>query len=477
MQVEPQKSKSINLSKKELKSFNKLHLKQNDIKEIEELNLSANNIESTDNISLLTNLKALNISSNLLVKMYGLPKSLILLNASNNKINELFSIRNNQVLQSCFDQMANLTILDLSKNNIAKLHSNLFDNCKHLSDIDLSHNKISDQLECFVKLPDLIKLNLSYNKITDLNSLCQLKGCLVIALNVLSNTVTKQNSLQCENLLRAILPNIQSLTINQERSLTPQPMKNQKIEKNKNSSALPDKTQKQFISPFKKRLSIASTDSSTKNLSAQRQLQFDNVSFMRQVDPQNETQVFQDFILLNNSFVQPRQDIPQNACIFSSASPFDYVDNQQKKIKLQENNENDEKLHNHNSCLKKISILQQKQKMDQELINQQTKMIQDLVFCKNCEEQKKIKQVALEEISFKEDTMIQKSFNLTYLKAKFDILMFAFSKQTKLNINEIDDYLKQVIGDKVILTSEQKCQLGYLICDKVHSANNSKQSF
>ncbi|KAL4504430.1 hypothetical protein ABPG72_009876 [Tetrahymena utriculariae] len=472
MQVLSLKAKSISLSKKGLKSFNKLYLKQNDIKEIEELNISLNDLESTDNLSLLTNLQVLNISSNLLVKVYGLPKSLTQLNASNNKINELFIIKNNLIFQSCFDQMAYLKILDLSKNNIAKLHSNLFENCKHLSEIDLSHNKISDQLECFASLPDLTKLNLSYNKITDLNVLQQLQGCLVAYFNISANAVTKQNSQQCENLLKAILPNIQSICVSQERSLTPQPAKNQKIENNKNSSALPNKVQKDFISPFKKRLSNSSTDSSFTSLSLQRQLKYKNFSFIKQDDQQIQTNIYKDELPLSNSLVSTRQNIPNVKCLFSSQSPLKNTDNQKQNINLQENNRNED--HRHISCQQKIKILEQKQKMDQELINQQTQMIQDLAYYKICEEKKQNSQAPLGEISFKEDNQFQNQSNITYLKAKYDILLITFSKQTHLDMILIDEYIKQIVGDKVIVNSTDKFKFSNQLCNKIHSAINSK---
>ncbi|KAL4456213.1 hypothetical protein ABPG74_014174 [Tetrahymena malaccensis] len=452
-------------------------MKQNDIKEIEELNLSNNNIESTDNISLLTNLKVLNISFNLLTKVYGLPKFLTQLNASSNKINELFSINNNLIQKSCFDQLTHLTILDLSKNEIAKLHSNIFDNCQNLSEIDLSNNKISGQLECFVKLPELKRLNLSFNKIADWNVLYQLKGCQATTLNIQANAITKLNSQQCENLLKKMLPKAQYICVNQDRSLTPQPKKNQIVENTKNSSALPKKTQKEINSPFKKRLFDARTDVSPNNLFAKRVFQIDDVSSTRQADSLFQTRIPKDQFFLNNSLTQERQNIPLTANLFSSISSPEQAFSQQQKLKQQEQNVNDEKSKHCKICSQKISILKEKQLMDQHLINQQTKIINDLVQCKNLEQKNEMQLDELEGISFKEDTQLSNSLNLTYIKAKFDILLIAFSNYAKLDLNKIDENLKQIIGDQTILTSQQKFDRSKVLCDRIFSVNSSKPQY
>jgi len=73
-----------------------------------------------------------------------------------------------QYLQSNFEDLENLTELDLSHNGITEIELGSFSNLTKLESIDLSHNNITHiHKNIFDSLPNLEEIRLYYNQLTD----------------------------------------------------------------------------------------------------------------------------------------------------------------------------------------------------------------------------------------------------------------------------------------------------------------------
>jgi Leucine-rich repeat (LRR) protein len=127
------------------------------------LDLSDNQIAKIDENSFicLTNLKFLNLNKNCLISLYtnmfhGL-KNLQVLNLSDNKIS---------TIDDAFIELSSLISLNLSNNELTKINSKTIRNLK-IKELHLNNNLIENDIN-FVGLFNLIRLDLQWNKITEI---------------------------------------------------------------------------------------------------------------------------------------------------------------------------------------------------------------------------------------------------------------------------------------------------------------------
>ncbi|EAS07445.2 hypothetical protein TTHERM_00571810 (macronuclear) [Tetrahymena thermophila SB210] len=142
-----------------------------ELSNILELNLSGNLLTSMPNLIDLKCLKNLNVAANKIssIKDMKLPNSLQDLNLSKNCITYLFERDTKGQAISFFKDLTNLSRLFLSENSIEQLHSCIFtSSARTLKQIDISQNKIKKGLICFSFLTHLEILNLSSNKLDDI---------------------------------------------------------------------------------------------------------------------------------------------------------------------------------------------------------------------------------------------------------------------------------------------------------------------
>ncbi|KAL4510683.1 hypothetical protein ABPG72_004837 [Tetrahymena utriculariae] len=138
---------------------------------IQELNLSGNLLTSMPNLLDLKCLKHLNVASNQIsfIKDMKISNSLQYLNLSKNRLTHLFERNTKGQAISFFKDLTNLCTLLLSENSIEQLHSCIFiSSAMMLKHIDISQNKIKKGLICFSFLSQLETLNLSCNKLDDI---------------------------------------------------------------------------------------------------------------------------------------------------------------------------------------------------------------------------------------------------------------------------------------------------------------------
>ncbi|KAK4883189.1 hypothetical protein RN001_006508 [Aquatica leii] len=131
------------------------------ISNIEIIDLSYNNIST---ISIGKSVKTLYISNNdfefLNKSMLENAVDLINLNISNNKITEIEN--------DLFKKLINLVILDLSNNNLEKLPVGVFQNLTNLWELNLSNNSLFNlEFGTFSGLDNLAKLYLDYNRLNN----------------------------------------------------------------------------------------------------------------------------------------------------------------------------------------------------------------------------------------------------------------------------------------------------------------------
>ncbi|KAL4464079.1 hypothetical protein ABPG74_006016 [Tetrahymena malaccensis] len=136
-----------------------------------ELNLSGNLLTSMPNLIELRCLKNLNVAANKIssIKDMKIPNSLQYLNLSKNCLTFLFERNTKGQAISFFKDLTNLSTLILSENSIEYLHSCIFTSSANtLKHINISQNKIKKGLICFSFLQRLEILNLSFNKLDDI---------------------------------------------------------------------------------------------------------------------------------------------------------------------------------------------------------------------------------------------------------------------------------------------------------------------
>lgn len=123
---------------------------------VEDLDLSNRNLESLLALDQVApNCTTLDVSSNDLNTLKGVPTGCIHLNCSKNKIGTYASLNG----------LPHLEILELSQNQLNLQNLSLFEPCRHLKVVDLSHNEII-ALRYMPSKAQIQKLNLAHNKLS-----------------------------------------------------------------------------------------------------------------------------------------------------------------------------------------------------------------------------------------------------------------------------------------------------------------------
>lgn len=113
------------------------------------------------------------------------------------------------VYQSAFDSLALLIELDMSKNNIVKLHKNIFRETAKLRILILSHNKINALPDgLFYNMTHLQRVDLSYNQIKYVSPKVFALLDRIVNINLANNVIEHMNEDFTEN-----LPKLSSLDI------------------------------------------------------------------------------------------------------------------------------------------------------------------------------------------------------------------------------------------------------------------------
>lgn len=129
---------------------------------LQDLHINGNRLDEVPvALSEIPQLKTLDLGENLIVSVE---------NASFMAMQQMYGLRlteNNigNISKGVFDRMTSLKILNLSKNKIHKIEAGSFDNNINLQAIRLDGNYLTDIAGLFVKLPNLVWLNISDNRL------------------------------------------------------------------------------------------------------------------------------------------------------------------------------------------------------------------------------------------------------------------------------------------------------------------------
>lgn len=187
-------------------------LSWNEVESISLKDCSLENIKDLD--SFLPNLRKLDISDNQVTFLDGLPKNVMNLNISKNKIENITSFKNYnaiQILDVSTNKLKNLNhfvnTLHLTRLNVSNNMISSLDGIKgliNLSYLNLSQNELSGVLDFSIfNFECLQELNLSENRITSVVGLDNLKELRVLNLN--ENRLTSISSNEASNLKKLLL--------------------------------------------------------------------------------------------------------------------------------------------------------------------------------------------------------------------------------------------------------------------------------
>ena len=160
-----------------------------------------------------TQVHYLNLKDNALTSLSYVPPHLPNLRALDLSGNEI-------TLVSKFPNLPNLRVLDLSRNKIQSFHEDVFVELPHLEDLNLHANLLNDATGLLNSLPGLLMLNVSNNRLSQLNSAMTHDDS--VNPNVSNQTVLMNSSIRIldaqynqlnslPNLL--MFPNVQSLNL------------------------------------------------------------------------------------------------------------------------------------------------------------------------------------------------------------------------------------------------------------------------
>lgn len=201
-----------------LSSLRKLAFDSNNVDDISVLNkciklekLSAanNSIKSLSSLSACTKLEEVSVGSNELFNLNGLEPCILIkkIYASNNSINDINGIQNATLLTEVDlsdNDVEDITILSKSKDNLKKLNlsNNRIENidalngCVLIAELDISHNSI-ETLDSLSALTAIISINVSYNRITDVTGLKSSKKLIDVDLS--NNMISDISSLSFDS--------------------------------------------------------------------------------------------------------------------------------------------------------------------------------------------------------------------------------------------------------------------------------------
>ncbi|WP_461021168.1 HtaA domain-containing protein [Trueperella pyogenes] len=155
---------------------------------LENVNFFYNQITDLSPLSKLTNLKDVNVGSNYITNLDALKdlKEISILQADFNLLNDISALKN----------LSKLTNLELDHNLIDDITQLNPESDGTLSELSLSHNKISDLSKYKDYAPFASKVDLSFNEITDAGSIAQKRA--IRDLNLQQNKITDAEKLVSE---------------------------------------------------------------------------------------------------------------------------------------------------------------------------------------------------------------------------------------------------------------------------------------
>lgn len=147
----------------------KLNFDHNFLENLDSLCLFSESLEKTDHLfSKLVNLKSLDLRDCAGLDFLNSRLFEGLNNLEN--LNLQATCRSSiKLISNLFRPMVNLTLLDLSRNNLVELETSIFSHTPRLKKLDLSFNKLENIRNFSVHLKNLKFLDLSKNKLTYLN--------------------------------------------------------------------------------------------------------------------------------------------------------------------------------------------------------------------------------------------------------------------------------------------------------------------
>ncbi|CDJ35327.1 uncharacterized protein EMH_0025340 [Eimeria mitis] len=205
-------------------TLEQLELYQNHIKRIDNiqhlthlrvLDLSFNNIRRIEHLETLVNLRELFLSSNKITKIEGLStlKELRTLELGSNRIRVVEGIENlknlnelwlgrNKITRMELPHLPQLTRVSLQSNRIEEWETDLFKNCPKLRELYLSHNNIPSPPTEIRQLVELTVLDLSCNRIEDVENIASLSQLQDLWLN--DNKLATVEKVRCLQQLPAL---------------------------------------------------------------------------------------------------------------------------------------------------------------------------------------------------------------------------------------------------------------------------------
>ena len=168
------------------------------------LNLANNAVESIHNLFRLHKLEKLDLSHNRLSNIQSLANcsSITELNLNDNNLSGIFEV----------PALKSIQLLTLSNNSISEVRAST--PCKHLVELQANNNKI-EFLPKHIKtmLPNLQRLELKKNKISDINKLCDaIKECGNLIILLLDNNLIDLSTTHTGEAIRTAAPNVSELT-------------------------------------------------------------------------------------------------------------------------------------------------------------------------------------------------------------------------------------------------------------------------